>query len=395
MPVRIGIALGVLALLLAVATATVQAATPPRVTGFGGMTDGQRVQGQVVIEALVAGRDIVRVRFELRGPSRLVHTESGAPYVFDGDDGWDTRAVANGSYRLTAIAFNRAGQSGARTIRFHVANQTAPTATPLPAAATVVPPTATPLPPTATPTPLPTATPQPPTATALPPPTAGVIWRADHETGDLSQWTENEDGAVWNSGTGVASITDRVAHSGRYAAQLSITGANQFGGEPHAVRIFRYKESQRGAPLYYSAWYYFPERFTPEVWWNLFQFKSKSPTRNDAFWQLNVANRRDGQMYLYLRNWVNSKSYVQTVANLPVGQWVHIEVYYQQGIGDGRITVWQDGVQLWDLSGITTKYPDSYQSANWSLNNYTDSIVPNDATIYIDDAVISTTRVGP
>jgi hypothetical protein len=371
-----------------------QTTTAPNITGFRGVQEGQSVSGRIAIEALVAGSNISRVRFDLNGPTPARHTERRAPYTFRGDSGWDTTAFLDGSYTLDVTATNRVGEVAVRSIRFSIANRVKQTTVPTPAApqATIAPPTA--IPPTATSTALPMVT---ATATPAPAPPAtqpGVIWSANHETGDLSQWTENDNGAVWNSGSGVASVTDRVAHSGRYAAQLTITGANNPGGDPQAVRIFRYKESQSGQPLYYSAWYYFPQTYTPQMWWNIFQFKSKSSTRNDAFWQLNVGNRADGKMYLYMRNWVNSRGYDQKLANLPVNTWTHIEVYYKQGIGDGHITVWQDGVQLFDLDGITTRYADSYQSANWSLNNYTDAILPSDATIYVDDVAISTTRVG-
>lgn len=232
--------------------------------------------------------------------------------------------------------------------------------------------------------------PDPPSA-----PHSNIIWSADFETGDYSQWVENENGGIYNSGTGTATVTTAVARSGRYAGALTITGANNPGGDAQAVRVFRWKESVTGQALYYSAWYYFPQVYRPDSWWNVFQFKSRTPSRNDPFWALNVGYNWNNQMVFYLYDWPNQKVYTQDLMTIPVGRWFHVEVFYKQGINNGHITVWQDGVQLFDIDGITTMYPDSFHSALWSINNYTDAISPSDATIYIDDAVISTTRVGP
>src|SRR3954453_16624922 len=82
------------------------------------------------------------------------------------------------------------------------------------------------------------------TATSIPTPTTtpapssgpGVLWHADHETGDFSQWTANYGGGTYNSGNGVASISTDFAHSGSYSVALSLTTN---GGDSEAVRIFR------------------------------------------------------------------------------------------------------------------------------------------------------------
>jgi hypothetical protein len=125
------------------------------------------------------------------------------------------------------------------------------------------------------------------------------------------------------------------------------------------------------------------------------QFKSRSSTANDAFWQLNVGNRSDGAMYFYLYNWVNQRSYTQEIVNIPERQWMHVEVYYKQSsTNQGRITVWQDGALIFDIEGITTHYADAIETVNWSVNNYTDNISPSTAVIFIDDAVISTVQIG-
>jgi hypothetical protein len=114
-------------------------------------------------------------------------------------------------------------------------------------------------------------------------------------------------------------------------------------------------------------------------------------------------------MYLYLTWWpqlwtdrgiegphsgeFGGQNYRQTIKDLPVGEWVHIEAFLRQSAAfDGRIVVWQDGVEILNQGAVKTRYP--AMSDEWSVNNYTAAIVPSPAIIYLDDAVISTTRVG-
>jgi hypothetical protein len=109
-------------------------------------------------------------------------------------------------------------------------------------------------------------------------------------------------------------------------------------------------------------------------------------------WILNVGNRSSSQMYLYLVYGPDLKSYSQELLNLPVQRWVHVEAFYRRATDKtGRITVWQDGILLFDLNNVQTAIADN---VHWSVNNYTDNIIPNDVTIYVDDAAISTARLG-
>jgi hypothetical protein len=47
----------------------------------------------------------------------------------------------------------------------------------------------------------------------------------------------------------------------------------------------------------------------------------------------------------------------------------------------------QNGVKLWDMRHVRTKYPDGRQS--WSVANYSNGIRDDPATIFIDDAKVA------
>lgn len=223
---------------------------------------------------------------------------------------------------------------------------------------------------------------------------SSVVWRADHETGDLSQWTKNQGGeAVFNSGTGRVRVSDTFARSGRYSLALTIREAD---GRAQAARIFRWHEDLRRG--YYSAWYYFPRRYEPRTWWNIFQFKTHDRSGvSQPAWSLNVGNLPSGKMTFYLYSSLQQKTYNRPLTPnplpIPVGRWVHVEAFYRRATdGTGRIAVWQDGTKIYDITGVRTALT-GY--TDWSITNYTDDIRPGTVTIYVDDAKISTSRLGP
>ena len=230
------------------------------------------------------------------------------------------------------------------------------------------------------------------------PPPGLVLWSADMETGDLSQWSRpdvpggpNVGGGVFDSGTSIASVDAvSVAHSGIHSAKLYISTRNSPGVSTSGARLFRWLESESHSDLYYSVWYYFPRRYIPNgnpPWWNVFQWKSKRGEVSDSFFALNVGNRSDGSMYLYLYNQNSNTSYSQASKNISEGQWFHIEAFYKcAGDKTGHVTFWQDDAQIFDVSNVQTGYPD--RTCAWSVNSYSDSLNPTTATIYVDDAAI-------
>ena len=227
-----------------------------------------------------------------------------------------------------------------------------------------------------------------------------ILWSADTETGDLSQWTADEGGGVYNTGSGVVEVDDEVAHGGGHSLRFSITGADGTTGN-QATRIFRWATAD-GSPLpdeaYYSAWYRFPQVWRPREFWNIFQWKTTiSPDRSDPTFILDVFNGPDGAMRLAAYDWIAGVTRGESPDPLPVGRWVHIEARLRWSEAeDGALTVWQDGRQVIDVAGVRTAHASTEPFARgWSLDNYTNGVEPPVAAFNDDDAVISLDRVGP
>jgi hypothetical protein len=241
--------------------------------------------------------------------------------------------------------------------------------------------------------------------------TINGLWGADMETGTLQQWEDNvyqpmPCGGQFNSGPSAIAVASKdFAHSGTWSAKMTI-GSDTIGTE-NGTRLFRWCESRRNVELYYSVWYYIPQLLTvlPHGWTNVFQFKSKTTTQNDPFFFLGLTNAADGSMRFMLTWWNGltiegpspGESGYRTWQNnqtIPVGRWFNVQARYVcAGDFTGALQVWQDGVQIFNLSGVRTRYPTG--DCQWSVNNYGSRISPSPVVIYVDDAAISTSKIGP
>jgi hypothetical protein len=225
-------------------------------------------------------------------------------------------------------------------------------------------------------------------------PRSDILWSANDGAGDLSQWTINPSGGnpgggIYDAGTGKITMADGIRFNGQPALALSITNAN---GQEQAARIFRWQENPEQA--YYTVWFFFPVQAHPDQWWNIVQFKSKpdvNQERNDPMWVLNIGNSPNGDMDFYLWDGVHQKAVnhplTGTPKPIPVGCWTQVQVYYRRATDtSGQITIWQDGVKIYDLVGVQTAIADNIQ---WGLSNYTDRITPSSLTIYASSAMIT------
>ncbi len=248
-----------------------------------------------------------------------------------------------------------------------------------------------------------------------------ILWIADHEEGNLDDWDKggspNAGGGVFNTGgSDVQAISvPGVAHSGEFAAKTTITNAIRAENGNKAVRLMRWtdKSWEEGGDYfpdtaYYSAWVFMPETCNPNKydpwdpgdggWWNVFQFKSNDAAGvSQPMWTLNVAhNDNTGVMSFYFWSSLLQQSFAQNgVVPMPVAEWFHLEARVVASTGpSGRITLWQNGIEIFDLQAIQTVLNGESEKPIWGIGNYTNHIAcggqEGSATIYFDDAAVST-----
>ena len=244
------------------------------------------------------------------------------------------------------------------------------------------------------------------------PPTYGsVLWLADHETRDISQWNDD---APWRSGPGLTSyrVTSEVAHSGRYSLASTIdTRVGGKAGIRWPVRHFADYPDNLPKTAYYSTWFYLPSAFS-STWWNFMQWKRAYVRPGRSQWSdpvasVNFEERPDtGAMYFSLNYKVGRDGGYKTDGwgtiataeiDIPLRRWVHLECLYKWSTDkSGAISCWQDGELLWTFDNLITEF--DYGSARlprqFAVNAYGHDISPSPYTIYIDDVAISSTRLG-
>jgi Polysaccharide lyase len=220
---------------------------------------------------------------------------------------------------------------------------------------------------------------------------ASLLWSATFEPGNLSEWTGDEHGGVFSDLNLMSTVTTAVAHGGRYAGLLTLSPG---AGMTSTNYLFRDTPSPKAA--YYSAWFYIPSTVAVGTWLSLTHFRG-SPTGDGnnptAAWDVNLYPRADGSLSAQLFDY-SKRVNMQEVNPMPVplDTWVQFEVYFVKATDlTGQIQVWQDGALIIDHLGVQTVKNDWLQ---WDAGGACDALTSSPATVYVDDAAISTVRVG-
>jgi hypothetical protein len=240
---------------------------------------------------------------------------------------------------------------------------------------------------------------------------ARQLWAADMEEGTLADWEvpghANAGGGEFDSGSGDAFASRTRSHSGRWGARLGLR--TRRGG----TRLFRWLELRAHRDVVVSVWLEIPRRYRLTAdpatgrFWNVFQFKSRTASgANDPLWFLNLATPRNRRPRLQLVWWPRTlegprpaergfQRFAQNVATVPIGRWFRITARLRQSSGfDGVLCVWQGRRLLFDRHGVRTSYRNCSYNAwcaddEWSVNHYSDGLVPAPSAIYLDDARIA------
>jgi hypothetical protein len=247
-----------------------------------------------------------------------------------------------------------------------------------------------------------------------------IIWWTNVETGDTSDWTNGGPsvGRIWSYGPAnqLWPSTD-VARSGRYSLRASIvTNGSSSSSSPPFVPpdgVLAIREAGLPSVGYYSAWYYLPQPAFPissgpsSTYWLIFKLRSRLDPTNPSsvveLWDIDLSSLTTGgpggDLALDLVHHPPPPSLAvrqSRIANppaVPIGRWFQIEVLFHAASDtSGQITVWQDGVSVFDIENMPTA-PSNY--VEWSVGSVSTGLSPPVATLYIDDAAVSLRRLGP
>jgi hypothetical protein len=225
-----------------------------------------------------------------------------------------------------------------------------------------------------------------------------VLWAALFEGNTFDEWNADGAGAAQafpEGGNRIEVSSERVRH-GAYAAKLTVEAVP--GAMQGSAALTR---SGDALPVegYYSAWYYLPRTVSVSVtvgrYWVIFKFRQQDQDSTAELFDLDLINLDAGEMSLQLYDHRRQGVVPLDVDSpvVPVGQWFQIEAYYRNTQDDtGRLTFWLDGRQIVDLANQPMA---ATPFVEWNACSIGADLTPSTAVIYIDDAAVSRSRVGP
>jgi hypothetical protein len=215
-----------------------------------------------------------------------------------------------------------------------------------------------------------------------------VVWSANHETGDTSQWqaAESESGVILN-----ASVSDEHARSGGYSLRIASTGPMANVGAGFDFNTLR--------EAYFSAWFYLPSAFAGIEEWNLMGFASRGegcpgPGTTCPGVDVKLRSLPNGELLLYVFN--DERDVLQPPLSappvyVPVARWFHVEARYRRAVDHaGRFTLWVDGTPEFGFEGWRTA---EFDNLFWNLGSPPEAA--SSPELYVDDAAISRIAVTP
>jgi hypothetical protein len=217
-----------------------------------------------------------------------------------------------------------------------------------------------------------------------------LTWSADTESADLSQWVAPDAVQLPSADTSVE-VTTEQWHGGRHAVKL--------------VNPANWDNEERGPELlhdvgplgdaYYSAWFLLPVDHQIEPSLTFLQLKSRDATGellNGE--QLQLRSLPSGGYVLQVFH--NNAGFLlePVAAQAPLvtaGSWFHVEARFQPTSG-GKLRVWLNGSLSYDLDG---RPEPTAADVVFDVCNVVESASPAPLTLFVDDAAVSASRVGP
>jgi len=220
-----------------------------------------------------------------------------------------------------------------------------------------------------------------------------LLWSARHESGDLGEWSGDlKGGSSADAPDTSLEVSTDQAHSGRYSVKLANAAVSNY----EEVRLWRTDQYPQSA--YYSAWFYLPRAYQTTDDWTILQLRNPLPTDPSTIsLLLDVDLRSLPSGDLILSVYDHRSEYLRSATpdpavSVPVARWFQVQAFFDASPGsDGRFALWLNDRLLYDLRRPFNLGGTVY----FSVCNVGHALSPTDSAIYVDDAAVSLTRVGP
>ena len=220
----------------------------------------------------------------------------------------------------------------------------------------------------------------------LEPAAAEVLFKADFETGDFSQFS----GKSKNIKPGHIEVVTDVVHSGKYAGRFTIHEDNVFNARQLRVQANGPKVTvKEGSDTYLSFYMYMKD--CPKDRDNFFYWEGSPPPGYNNVMTWWVEPNKDGASALIKYGTGNlGRKGVHWERDFTIGQWhqLGMHIHWSEDPAKGHVKLWWDGVVVVDKN-VQTKGPQSVYFSQPGIHRspHTKSV----DTIYFDDIVCATT----
>lgn len=223
---------------------------------------------------------------------------------------------------------------------------------------------------------------------------SNLLWSVDHESGDFAAWTKDDEGGVYtNEADTAAEVVAERAHSGQYSIKLT-SPANGVDGGPGVFRHFG-----NAGDAYYGVWYFIPRAYATVSYWTILRFRPSSPAdpaNSTLGIDVNLRSLPDAQITLEVVHQRQAYLHWPVAVPTPVvptGHWFQLEVRFRSATDQtGMFKLWLDGRLLYDIEDRVTN---TGQELYFTPCNVTNTMTPAPVEIYLDDVMVSRTRITP
>jgi hypothetical protein len=217
-----------------------------------------------------------------------------------------------------------------------------------------------------------------------------LLWTADQESGDLSQWTAAGEVRVPDAAN--VEVTQQVALRGRHALKLE-NPANWDNAEEGPELLH---DAGGLGDAYYSAWFLLPEQYRIEPQVTVMRLRSRDAETGELYngEELQLRSLPDGGYVTQVFS-NNSGYLLEPLAISPPriepGRWFQLEARYESRSA-GRLRVWVDGELTYDLE---PRPGAAGSQIVLGICNVVERASPAPLTLFVDDAAVSSSRVTP
>jgi hypothetical protein len=224
-----------------------------------------------------------------------------------------------------------------------------------------------------------------------------LLWTARFETNSFDEWTASRfGGAVGAAPMPPNAVAVSTAHprAGLYDAALSVDAGPDATVESASMSL----KENLPTDAFYSAWYYLPHTTTVNGYWVIQKFRRRTdvadPSTEGELFDLDLYTLPTGEMSfrVFDHRAGDNPPMIVDQPIVTVDGWFHLETRYRNTTdATGRLTIWLDGLEVFDLSGPTGPTP----WIQWTVVSVAQDLTPSANVLYVDDCAISGSRVGP